>query len=250
MKTGGGENMAERNIRLRDWMEPAHPTIIKFYEDLLTIYKLIRQNYQTSIDKAFDNVSRKIGFVVTTTIPVVIDVAEKGKVQNITIGAEHLQGTLFESELITNTLSKLKESTLKVSSGKYSLYVVWFDALRLKLKTDWMEPAHFTRPKITTPVLSSSTSILNAAVRPEVMEPAHWFDPQVVLQPEESVLISVIDEVYPELSLASRISAIREKIRVVRPEVMEPAHFRLSDQLKENPAELLKAVKALLEKYS
>src|ERR1035437_2262567 len=157
MKTGGGENLAERNIRLRDWMEPAHPTIIKFYEDLLTIYKLIRQNYQTSIDKAFDNVSRKIGFVVTTTIPVVIEVAEGGKVQNIMIGAEHLQGTLFESELITNTLGKLKESTLKVSPGKSSLYVIWFDALRLKLKTDWMEPAHFTRPKITTQVLSIST---------------------------------------------------------------------------------------------
>jgi len=228
-------------------MEPAHPTIIKLYEDLLTIYKLIKQNYQTAIDKAFDNISRKIGFVVTTTIPVVLDVGEKGKVQNIMIGAERLQGTLFESELIS-TLGKLKESTLKVPPGKYSLYVVWFDALRLKLKTDWMEPAHFTRPKITIPELSRSTGVLNAAVRPEVMEPAHWFDPQAVLQPEESVLISVIDEVYPELSLASRITAIREKIRV-RPEVMEPAHFRLSDQLKDNPAELLKAVKALLERY-
>ena len=239
--------MAEKNLRLRDWMEPAHPGIIRQYEDLLAIYRVLREKYQKAIDTAFDNVSRKIGFVVTTTIPIAIEIGEKGNVANLIVGGDNLRGTLFESELL-NALSKLKETTFKVSAGKYWLYAIWFDALRLKLKTDWMEPAHFKEPTLLTSV--AVTQRASIAVRPEVMEPAHWFDPEVVLQPEESVLIAVIDETYPELNLASRISAIRDRIRIVRPEVMEPAHFRLSEQLKDNPAELLKAVRELLEKYS
>jgi hypothetical protein len=241
--------LAEKNLRLRDWMEPAHPGIIKQYEDLLSIYQVIKEKYQKAIDNAFDNVSRKIGFVVTTTIPIAIEINEKGNVTNLVIGGDNMRGTLFESEL-QNALSKIKESPIKASAGKYCLYAIWFDALKLKLKTEWMEPAHFKKPTLTTPVLNAAIHGSTIAVRPEVMEPAHWFDPQVILQPEEAILISVMDEVYPELNLASRISAIREKIRVVRPEVMEPAHFRLSEQLKDNPAELLKAVKELLEKYS
>jgi hypothetical protein len=83
------------------------------------------------------------------------------------------------------------------------------------------------------------------------MEPAHWFDWRITLRPEETMLISVIDEVYPDLSLASRVSAIREQGRysIVRPEVLEPAHFNRTEAIKDNPAELLTAVKALLEKY-
>jgi len=241
--------MAEKNLRLRDWMEPAHPGIIKRYEDLLSIYQVIKDKYQKAIDNAFDSVSRKIGFVVTTTIPIMMEISEKGTVTNLVIGGDNLKGTLFEDEL-QKALGKIKETPIKASAGKYNLYAIWAGALKLKLKTDWMEPAHFKKPTLTTPALNAATQISNAAVRPEVMEPAHWFDPQVVLQPEEAALISVIDEVYPELNLASRISAIREKVRIVRPEVMEPAHFRLSEQLKDNPAELLKAVKELLGKYS
>ncbi len=241
--------MAEKNLRLRDWMEPAHPGIIKQYEDLLAIYKIIKEKYQKAIDNAFDSVSRKIGFVVTTTIPIVVEIGEKGNVNKLTIGGDNLRGTLFESEL-NHALSNLKETPIKASVGKYCLYAIWFDALKLKLKTDWMEPAHFRKPTLTIPTLTTVTHGKAIAVRPEVMEPAHWFDPQVVLQPEDSVVIAVIDEIYPELNLASRISTIRDKIRVVRPEVMEPAHFRLDERFKENPAELLKAVKELLEKYS
>jgi len=241
--------LVEKNLRLRDWMEPAHPGIIKQYEDLLSIYRIIKDKYQKAIDNAFDSVSRKIGFVVTTTIPIVVEIGEKGNVTNLVIGGDNLRGTLFEGEL-QNALKNIKETSIKASAGKYSIYAIWFDALKLKLKTDWMEPAHFKKPTLTTPTLTATIQSSNIVVRPEVMEPAHWFNPQVILQPEEAVLISVIDEVYPELNLASRISAIRDKARVVRPEVMEPAHFRLSEQLKDNPAELLKAVKELLEKYS
>lgn len=240
--------MAEKNLRLHDWMEPAHPMIIKLHDDLLVIYRLLRDTYQKQIDQAFDDVSRKIGFVVTTTVPVVVEIGDKGVIKNIAVGSENLKGTLFESALIGGALGKLKDGSIpRVSAGTYSLYLLWFDALRLKLKTDWMEPAHFRKPMFTSQVQTN----VQFAVKPEVMEPAHWFNPQVVLQPEETVLIAVIDEVYPELNLAARVSAYRDRLRV-RPEVMEPAHFRVKEieQLKDNPAELLKMVKQLLEKYS
>jgi hypothetical protein len=45
---------------------------------------------------------------------------------------------------------------------------------------------------------------------------------------DEKVLISVIDEVYPEFRLADRIAATRQMLRQVQPEVMEPAHLRPS----------------------
>jgi hypothetical protein len=48
-----------------------------------------------------------------------------------------------------------------------------------------------------------------ALVRPEVREPAHWFDPRIAIAPEEAVLISVIDKVYPELRLMDRIASFR-----------------------------------------
>ncbi|MGO9975927.1 MAG: hypothetical protein ACLP01_24600 [Solirubrobacteraceae bacterium] len=63
-------------------------------------------------------------------------------------------------------------------------------------------------------------------MRPEVLEPAHWFDPGVAIGVEDAVVISAIDEVYPELRLAERIAADRLALRQIPPEVKEPAHFR------------------------
>ena len=59
-----------------------------------------------------------------------------------------------------------------------------------------------------------------------MQEPAHWFLPSATISAEDKVLISVIDEVYPELKLAERVSATRQALRRVLPEVMEPAHLR------------------------
>jgi hypothetical protein len=39
----------------------------------------------------------------------------------------------------------------------------------------------------------------------------------------DRILIEAIDTVYPDLRLAERVSLTR---KLVRPEVMEPAHFR------------------------
>jgi len=233
--------MAERKIKSIDWVEPAHPDLAAI-RDLKTIYEHIKQKYQVLIDNAFDKVSSKIGFVVTTTLPVVVEVGGKGAIQSISVGADNLKGTLFESEVIS-VLNTLQKETINVTSGKYAIYILWHDALRLKLKRDWIEPAHFTKYRYIEyqyPKL----------VPPEVMEPAHWFDWRITLRPEETTLISVIDEVYPELSLASRISAIREQGPTkIQSEVTEATYFARTDAIKDNPTELLKAVKTLLEKY-
>jgi hypothetical protein len=85
------------------------------------------------------------------------------------------------------------------------------------------------------------TVVQSAVVRPEVKEPPHWFDPGVAIAIEDAVVISAIDEVYPELRLAERIAADRLAIRRIRPEVMEPPHY-----LKER--DLIGELKAALNK--
>jgi hypothetical protein len=92
--------MNEGFVRIRDWVEPAHPSIVRLYGDLLDIYKRIREVAQRDIDAAFHSVSRQIGYVVAATIPVSFEIGEQGVVKNIAIGADHLKGTLFEKELL------------------------------------------------------------------------------------------------------------------------------------------------------
>ena len=46
---------------LRDFVEPAHPAVIKFQDDLVTIYSAIRDRFQSQIDEAFGDVARKRG---------------------------------------------------------------------------------------------------------------------------------------------------------------------------------------------
>jgi hypothetical protein len=203
--------------RLRDWIEPAHPGVVKLYDDLTALYRLIRENGQEQVDAAFDEVSRKVGFVVATTLPVVVEVSAGGK-GKISMGAAFLKDTLFDSA-ITKALSDLEFKG--VAEGRYQIYVLWYSALRLKLGTDWIEPAHLVQGGFGLAGQVGAT----AQVRPEVREPAHWFDPGWALTVEEAVLISAIDSVYPELRLGAQIAAYRQMQRVVvRPEVKEPAH--------------------------
>jgi hypothetical protein len=201
------------------WGEPAHPGIVRYYDDLIAIYRVIRGQMQQKIDEAFDGVSRQIGFVVTTTIPVTMEVADEHKGARWTVGAA-LKGSLFEEKILGGMAEAKAELWKAVSPGKYNLYLVWYDALKLKLRKDWLEPVHFLATE-TGASMAEAT-----AVRPEVQEPAHWFIPGERLSVDEKVLISVIDEVYPELRLADRIAATRQMIRQVQPEVMEPVHPR------------------------
>jgi len=199
------------------WGEPAHPGIVKQFEDLVNIYKIIRAQHQDAIDNAFDQASRDIGFVVSTTIPVTADVAA-GKAPQFAV-ADSIKGSVFERAVTAAFKEPRAEAWAKAPAGQHQLYLIWFDALNLKLRKDWLEPVHFLAQEALGLVTQTA-----AKVRPEVQEPAHWFLPSVTIAADEKLLISAIDTVYPELQLAQRISNTRQVLRSVRPEVMEPAH--------------------------
>lgn len=64
-----------------------------------------------------------------------------------------------------------------------------------------MEPAHFRELRLAE---RAPYEIIR-----ESHEPAHWLDPRIALAAEETVLISAIDAVYPELRLAERVRQYR-----------------------------------------
>ncbi len=255
--------MAEERIpKSRDWVEPAHPMVLKFRDDLIAIYRLIRDKFQEQLDDTFDRVSRDIGYLVTTTLPLTIEVVGGGNIKNIELGAEHLQGTIFEKNF-AGILKKMQgmydEKDFKLAEGAYNIYLIWFDALKLRLRTDWIEPAHFRdylrlRDRFKDilhfdwiePAHMVLGGMAPSPVDPGVIEPAH-FKPT----PErwrEKVLIAVIDEVYPELRLIDRIGRLKDILRHhVPPDVIEPAHFR--DFAQRLPKELVVELEALLRKH-
>ena len=138
--------------------------------------------------------------------------------------------------------------------------MIWFDALKLRLRTDWMEPAHFRdylklkesfkdilRFDWVEPAHVALGGEVPSRVDPDVMEPAHFrpsTDPW-----RDKVLIAVIDDVYPELRLVERISKLKDIMssRVVKPEVMEPAHFKKF--ARRLPEEVLVDIEAVLRKH-
>jgi hypothetical protein len=223
--------------RLRDWVEPAHPAIIRLHDQLLSLYRIMQEKFQPRVDQAFDRASRQIGFVVTSTLPIVMSYKE-GKLEDVRMGAEHLQGTIFAEAILPVAKQWGEAATELKLDGSYKLYILWHEALKLKLRSDWVEPAHYLsqipslrgriRPEVMEPAHWQDIG-LGRMVRPEVMEPAHWFNPRFDIAIEDKVLISVIDQVYADLRLVDRIAGIRERFRdlqMVPPEVMEPAHFR------------------------
>jgi hypothetical protein len=213
--------------RLRDWTEPAHPAVIRLYDHLIQVYRIMRER-QRDIDAAFDRVAAQIGFVVTTTLPVRVDITADGSVKDVLFDSDALRGTIFEKEL-SGFLKELTAQPFRgVPAGTYRFYLIWHDALKLKLRRDWLEPVHVLRALLDSLITQPAATALaeSKLVRPEVREPAHWFDPGILIAIEDAIVISAIDEVYPELRLAERISADRLLIRRIRPEVMEPVHFR------------------------
>jgi hypothetical protein len=232
--------------RLRDWTEPAHPAVIRLYDDLIQVYRAMRER-QREIDAAFDRVAAQIGFVVTTTLPVRMQIAEQGAAREAHLDGDALRGTIFEKEL-SGFLKQLMERPFTgVPAGSYRFYLIWYGALKLKLRRDWLEPVHVLQGLLGSLISPATTAASTTSlVRPEVKEPPHWFDPGVIIAMEDAVVISAIDEVYPELRLAERISADRLTIRRIRPEVMEPPHFRDLLGLKER--DILSEVRAIIGK--
>ncbi len=205
---------------MRDFMEPAHPMLVRQFDALVALYRVIKEVGQRRLDEAFDRASQQIGFVVTTTLPATCTVTEGGKIERFELTGTNLQGTVFHRE-ISPVLQELGKRPLAgIAAGAYPLLLVWHEALKLKLKADWLEPAHFLRPRLPLAVEAAAAKGL-----PEVREPAHWFDAGVVFDETEQVMIAALDEVYPELNLAERVAVARRASLPYVPGVREPAHF-------------------------
>lgn len=311
--------MENRGIEdMRHWVEPAHPMVIKLYDDLVAIYRFVKDKFQNEIDAAFDRASQQIGFVVTTTVPVMLEAGEGGALKSLSMGSECLKGTALEKELlIVFDLMRRGDSKINVSAGVYNMALFWYDAVKLRLRTDWMEPAHpvFQLQSELMGLRRSpqSAAAMNVIAQPQPwlepahpglrpwlipvphrpwcepahtpwlepahhgpwghpwLEPAHhpgcrpWMEPahpvfekasvpqkgreasmfehqepahyldrmnQIIL--EKSVLVSAIDEVYPELKLGERLNEAQYALsptlplpppRAVWPGVREPAHM-------------------------
>ncbi len=170
--------MEKKNLEnMRYWMEPAHPMMVKLFDDLVAIYKFVRDDHQREIDAAFDKASQAIGFVVTTTMSVMLEVGERGAIKSMSIAAENLKGTALETEL-SGAFDAMKkgEKKLEVSPGVYNVALFWYDAVKLRLRMDWMEPAH--------PVYQLKSELMGqgqAAQGIEAMSPAArsqpWLEP-------------------------------------------------------------------------
>ncbi len=211
------------NIIFRPPPEPAHVSIVRQYEDLVAILTYIRAVGQGVIDQGFDQVSSQIGFVIAASLPVTVEVAETGKIKQLAMREEHLKGTLFEKELLP-PLMKVLEAPITggagapVGEGTFDIYILWFDALKLKLGSGSFRPP----PEPAHPSFSAELARVGSGFRPyqepahpflgrfrPPPEPAHWFDSRIQITQEEQVLIVALDEVYPELRLVERISASR-----------------------------------------
>jgi hypothetical protein len=188
--------MEEKKIvnagKMRDWCKPAHPAIIKLHNDLISIYTHIREKYQKEIDNAFDRVSKQIGLVVTTTVPVVLETGEKGAVKGISVGAERLKGSLLDQELSKALKAIVQDQEpdgepadiLKLSgNNSYRLQLVWLDALIMGAQDPDADPNR-----------SHILGFRMGAQDPDA-------DPNRSRLEEDVMLISAIDKVYPELRL-------------------------------------------------
>lgn len=243
-------------LRLRDCVEPAHPHVIRFQDDLIKIYTLIRDRYQRQIDEAFADVARCTGFVITTTLPVVFKVDEK--TVRMEMGAENLSGTLFESAMM-NALKPICDELIgSLAVGEYQLYLIWYEALKLKLRTDWMEPAHWQMKPgwgAREPAHWYRTEQVSMGTKPGwgVREPAHWFDPRLEIDLRDALVINAIDQVYPDLKLMDRVAIARginisaEAVQRIGPGIREPAHFR--KLLQELDATVIDQLIAVLQEY-
>ena len=196
------------SARLRGGTEPLQPAVIRLYNNLIHVYRIMRER-QKEIDAAFDRVAAQIGFVVTTTLPVRVEVAEEGAVKHCAFDGEALRGTIFEKEL-SGFLGEFTHQPFSgVPAGTYRFYLIWYDALNLKLGFDCCEYAHVFQGLLASLVAPQAGFSASSLVRPEVKEPPHWFDPGTAIAIEDALVILAINEVYPQLRLTERIKAGR-----------------------------------------
>jgi hypothetical protein len=183
--------------RTKLWQEPAHPLLSRKY-DLEKLYRLIQSNQQ-KIDEAFDSVSKKIGFVATTTVPISIDVDDKGKIK-IAMAAENMKGTIYE-EALSKAVAPILRDSAPMNPGSFEMLLFWEPALKYTLRAavDELkltkvpgepqqpnEPAHYVR------------------LRKDILD---MFDSEPVMG---SVLIDVIDKVYTDLKFGESIKTLTQ----------------------------------------
>ncbi|MDD1753974.1 MAG: hypothetical protein LUQ38_12910 [Methanotrichaceae archaeon] len=185
--------------RSKIWLEPVHPWK-SLRDDLEKLYRVIHA-YQQEIDEAFDGVSKKIGFVALTAVPITVEVGEKGKINNIAMGAENMKGTIFEDALFKAMEPMRKEST-QINPGSFEVLLFWEPALKYVLNA----------------AMDECTTAPDSAVQFHLWkEPAHVFrirkDILDVINPDYQPgmgndLIDVIDKVYTDLKLGDSIRTI------------------------------------------
>ena len=79
------------SARIQGGAELVQPAAIRLYNNLTQVYRIMRER-QKEIDAAFDRVAAQIGFVVTTTLPVRVEVAEGGEVKGVSFDGERPEG--------------------------------------------------------------------------------------------------------------------------------------------------------------
>jgi hypothetical protein len=195
-----------------DSKEPAHPWDIRAFSDLVKIYSAIRQ-FQGPIDQAFDKASSLIGYVVTTTLPLALEVGARGRVKSAALAGDHLKDTVWTTAFAEVMSTLAKEMTIPSGqSGDYSVALIWFEALKLKFRADWCEPAHWRgAPPIdveqpSRPRVAHTTATAVQRVAWEIREPAHVFRGVLL---DDRVAIAALDEVYPELQLMQRCAMLQ-----------------------------------------
>src|SRR5208337_4783463 len=229
------------------------PAVIRLYNNLVHVYRAMRER-QKEIDAAFDRVAAQIGFVVTTTLPVRLEVDEKGIVKKAAFDGEALRGTIFEKELSGFLEGFAQKPFSGVPAGTYRFYLIWYDALNLKLRFDCCESVHILQGLLGSLVSQErGISAASPLFRPEVQESAHWFDPGYAIAIEEALVIMAIDQVYPELRLAERISAGRLAISRLRwgagPHTeMVPFPVYFNERFTSKEQDVLAKVRAMLGK--
>jgi len=194
------------------WMEPAQ--FIQEIDDLASLYAEIRDTYQTKIDEAFDQVSRKIGFVVLTSLPVTFSVDENGGICGIEMSAKNMKGTIFEAvKDVLAPMSKVRKleskSTKKaIAKGDYQVLIIWKAGLKAILASLPIlrgEPAH---PPYSYDAEAARYAMLRAHQEPA--HPPYYFDPMATQESEYwRSTIAVIDRMYPELNLGAQIAAAK-----------------------------------------
>lgn len=234
--------------RLRGGTELTQPAVIRLYNNLLHVYRTMRER-QKEIDAAFDRVASQIGFVVTTTLPVRVEVAPEGVVKKSTFDGEALRGTIFEKEL-SPFLKDLAEKPFgHVPAGTYRFYLIWYEALNLKLRFDCCESVHVLQGLLGSLVSrQAGFAASSSLVRPEVEEPVHWFDPGIAIAIEDALVIFAIDEVYTELRLAERISAGRLAVRQIPLQYPNERTHYLEQRFGGRDRDILAEVSAMLGK--